>query len=235
MSSMAAKAIAVASPSFAIGQLEAVPHPTGALYLPSERTLLMSDLHFEKASSYAGRGVFLPPYDTRATLAAAALAIAAFQPRLVIAMGDSFHDCRGASRLEAADRVGLCELQAGRGWLWLTGNHDPDAAGDLPGDVAVETVLGGVRLLHEPSLRAGPEIAGHLHPAAKLRLRGKSVRRRCFIGDGTRLVMPAMGSLAGGLNVRHNTVQRLFQRGADVWMLGEGRVYNVSRTMLLPD
>lgn len=218
-----------------VGSLEAVPHHTGALYLPSERTLLISDLHLEKASSYAGRGVFLPPYDTRATLAEAAHAVRAFQPRRIIAMGDSFHDRHGATRLEAADREALFALQAGRDWLWLTGNHDPEAAGALPGDVADEMTLRGIRLLHEPSSQDGPEIAGHLHPVARLRLRGKSVRRRCFIGDGARLVMPAMGALAGGLNVRNDAIGRLFARGADVWMLGDGRVFNVSRTLLLPD
>jgi uncharacterized protein len=228
-------AAAVPSPACQIGALEAVPHHTGALWLPSERTLLISDLHLEKASCYAGRGVFLPPYDTRATLAEAALAVLAFQPRRIIAMGDSFHDRHGSARLEAVDREVLCGLQTGRDWLWLTGNHDPEAAGNLPGDVADVVYLSGVRLVHEPTLDAGPEIAGHLHPAAKVRLRGKSVRRRCFIGDGTKLVMPAMGALAGGLNVRDGAVQRLFQHGADVWMLGDGRVFNVSRTMLLPD
>lgn len=230
-----ALAIAPASPALQIGFAEAVPHATGALYLPSERTLLLSDLHFEKASFFAGRGVFLPPYDTRATLASIAQAIAAFSPRRVIAMGDSFHDRHGATRVVPVDRDALTALQTGRDWLWLTGNHDPDAAGDLPGEVAAEADLGGIRLVHEPTLREGPEIAGHLHPAAKMRLRGKSVRRRCFISDGTRLLLPAMGALTGGLNVCDPVVRSLFARGADVWMLGEGRVYNVSRNLLLPD
>ena len=230
-----ALAIAAASPALQIGAAEAVPHATGALYLPSEQTLLLSDLHFEKASFFAGRGVFLPPYDTRATLAAMALAMAAFSPTRVIAMGDSFHDRHGAARVCAADRDALAALQAGRDWLWLTGNHDPEAAGDLPGDVAAEAEISGIRLVHEPSLREGPEIAGHLHPAAKVRLRGKSIRRRCFIGDGARLVLPAMGAFTGGLNICDPAFRSLFARGADVWMLGDDRVYNVSRNLLLPD
>ncbi len=219
-----------------IGALEALPHASGALYLPSERTLLMSDLHLEKASSYALRGVFLPPYDTRATLAAAALALAAFNPRRVISMGDSFHDRFGADRLGEIDAAALRGLQAGRDWLWLTGNHDPDAARGLDGDTGHECALSGITLRHEPSLACSePEIAGHLHPAAKVKLRGKAVRRRCFISDGTRLIMPAMGAYAGGLNVRDAAIQSLFGKGADVWMLGDGRVFNISRSMLLPD
>ena len=232
-----AAALRLAEPAtLHIGMLEALPHASGALYLPSERTLLMSDLHLEKASSYARRGVFLPPYDTRATLAAAACALAAFNPRRIISMGDSFHDRFGADRLDEIDAAALRGLQAGRDWLWLTGNHDPDAARGLDGDTAHECALSGIILRHEPlPACATAEIAGHLHPSAKVKLRGKAVRRRCFIGDGTRLIMPAMGAYAGGLNVRDAAIQSLFCTGADVWMLGEARVFNISRSLLLPD
>ncbi len=223
-------------PAIMIGGVEAWPHASGALYMPSERTLLLSDLHLEKASSYARRGVFLPPYDTRTTLAAVALAIAAFNPRRIIAMGDSFHDRHGAGRLDEADAGALAALQAGRDWLWLTGNHDPDAAPGLGGDVADQAVVAGLTLRHEPSsVCSAPEIAGHLHPVARIRLRGKTLRRRCFIADGTRLILPAMGSLAGGLNVRDMAIAGLFAGTREVWMMGEGRVFAVSPALLLPD
>src|SRR5262249_42649571 len=42
--------------------------PAGALYWPEERALVVSDLHLEKGSSFAARGVLLPPFDTTATL-----------------------------------------------------------------------------------------------------------------------------------------------------------------------
>ncbi len=227
---------AMQPPAIVIGGVEAWPHASGALYLPSERTLLLSDLHLEKASSYARRGIFLPPYDTRTTLGVVALAIAAFNPRRIIAMGDSFHDRHGAGRLDEADAHALAALQAGRDWLWLTGNHDPDAAPGLGGDVADQAVVAGLTLRHEPSpVSAAPEIAGHLHPVARIRLRGKTLRRRCFIADGTRLILPAMGSLAGGLNVRDLAIAGLFAGTREVWMLGEGRVFAVSPALLLPD
>jgi len=223
-------------PAIAIGGVEAWPHASGALYLPSERTLLVSDLHLEKASCYARRGVFLPPYDTRTTLGAVALAIAAFNPRRIIAMGDSFHDRHGAGRLDEADAHALAALQAGRDWLWLTGNHDPDAAPGLCGDVADQAVVAGLTLRHEPSpVCAAPEIAGHRDPVAPIRLRGKTLRRRCFIADGKRLILPAMGSLAGGLNVRDMAIAGLFAGTREVWMLGQGRVFALSPALLLPD
>ena len=42
--------------------------PSGALFWPAARTLLVADMHFEKLSSFAGRGSLLPPYDTGLTL-----------------------------------------------------------------------------------------------------------------------------------------------------------------------
>ncbi|HWG07147.1 MAG TPA: phosphoesterase, partial [Beijerinckiaceae bacterium] len=40
----------------------------GALYWPDEKLLVVADLHLEKGSAFAARGVLLPPYDTAATL-----------------------------------------------------------------------------------------------------------------------------------------------------------------------
>ena len=219
-----------------VGACEAVPHASGALYIAEARTLLISDLHLEKGSCLARRGVFLPPYDTRATLEAVAAAISAFAPRTVVAMGDSFHDRSGADRLGADDLATIARLQQGCDWLWLAGNHDPEGARTLPGDHAEIATIAGITLRHEPDAKAtGPEIAGHLHPAAKVRLRGRGVRRRCFVGDGQRLVLPAMGAYAGGLNVQDMAFRPLFARGADVWMLGDDRVFQIGRGQLSPD
>src|SRR6187200_3753351 len=67
----------------------------GALYWPEEGLLVVADLHLEKGSSFATRGVLLPPYDTAATLARLGALVARYAPRTVIALGDSFHDGGG--------------------------------------------------------------------------------------------------------------------------------------------
>src|SRR5947199_6028461 len=85
---------------------------SGAFFWESERLLIVSDLHLEKGSSYAARGVLLPPYDTVATLARLAAVIARHDPRGVIALGDSFHDRKAHERLSAADREAVAALQA---------------------------------------------------------------------------------------------------------------------------
>lgn len=233
---VAAAAPAKTSEAFMLGRLALVPDLSGALWLPEERTLVVADLHLEKGSAYAARGVMLPPYDSAATLAALGHAIRRYQPARVIALGDSFHDRDAESRLAPETRVALGALQQGRDWLWITGNHDPAISRTMGGESAAQIVLAGVILRHEPSASEGGwEIAGHLHPAAKLRMRGRAIRRRCFALSARRCVMPAMGAYAGGLNLRDPAFRPLFRAGLSAHLLGDGRLFRIDPRLLLPD
>ncbi|MFF9549580.1 ligase-associated DNA damage response endonuclease PdeM [Methylobacterium fujisawaense] len=209
----------------------------GGLWLPEHRTLIVSDLHLEKGSSYAARsGQFLPPYDTRETLACLHEAVARHEPARVVALGDSFHDARGPERMEPGDRALVAALQEGRDWVWIAGNHDAAVNEGVGGRYADALILGGLVLRHEPSPEPVPgEIAGHLHPCGKVAMRGRAVRRRCFVTDGTRLVMPAFGAYAGGLNVRDKAIEGLFPKGFTAHLLGDGRVFAIGRAQLARD
>ena len=83
---------------------------------------------------------------------------------------------------------------------------------------------------------AAGEIAGHLHPVARIAQRGRAVSRRCFAADATRLVMPAFGAFTGGLNVRDAAFADLFGTLTfTVHMLGEDRLYAFAAKRCLPD
>jgi uncharacterized protein len=209
----------------------------GALYWPEQRLLAVADLHLEKGSAFARRGVLLPPYDTASTLARLARLIERYAPALVIALGDSFHDGDGPARMTEFDRGALGALQRGRDWVWLAGNHDPEPAEGIGGRFAGVLAIGPLTLRHEPSPQPGDgEIAGHLHPLARVARRGRAVSRRCFAGDGRRLIMPAFGAYAGGLNVRDRAIATLFPSLAfTAHMLGERRLYAVAAAKCLPD
>ncbi|WP_414644356.1 ligase-associated DNA damage response endonuclease PdeM [Bosea sp. (in: a-proteobacteria)] len=223
-------------PAFMLGQLAVVPDLSGALWLPDERTLVVADLHLEKGSAYAARGVFLPPYDSTATLAALAAAIRRHAPLRVIALGDSFHDREAETRIGEAELATLRRLQTGRDWLWVTGNHDPQISLAMGGDTAGSIELAGVTLRHEPDAHeTGYEIAGHLHPAAKVRMRGRALRRRCFALSAKRCVMPAMGAYAGGLNLRDAAFRPLLGPGFSAHLLGDARLFRIDPRLLLPD
>src|SRR5882757_7809979 len=200
----------------------------GALFWEAQSLLVMSDLHLEKGSSFAARGVLLPPYDTVATLSRLAAVIARHDPRQVIALGDSFHDRNAHERLSLSDREALNALQVRRNWIWISGNHDPALPSGLGGVVATEVASGPIAFRHEPTGAAG-EIAGHLHPKARVSTRGRSMERRCFACDGERAVMPAFGAYTGGLSIRDAAFSKIFQTpGFMAHVLGDRRLHTIA-------
>ncbi len=219
----------------ALSGISLIADPSGALYWPEHGLIAVADLHLEKGSSFAARGQFLPPYDSAATLARLAKLIAHYAPRAVIALGDNFHDGGGPARLSAEDRASLRALQRDRDWIWLTGNHDPEPAAHIGGVFHDSFVLEGLTFRHQPS-GAANEIAGHLHPVARIAHRGRAVRRRCFAADEARMVMPAFGVYAGGLNIRHAAFCDLFGTlKFTAHMLGTDRLYAFTAKRCLAD
>jgi len=201
---------------------------SGALFWEDESLLVVSDLHLEKGSSFATRGVLLPPYDTVATLGRLGAVIARHDPRTVIALGDSFHDRDAHDRLSAPNREIIAAFQRRRDWIWISGNHDPALPSDLGGVVASEVVVGPIAFRHEPTGASG-EIAGHLHPKARVATRGRSMERRCFACDGERAVMPAFGAYTGGLSIRDAAFSKVFQAlGFMAHVLGDNRLHAIA-------
>jgi DNA ligase-associated metallophosphoesterase len=222
---------AVAAAVVDVAGIGFVADPAGALFDEAGGLLVVADLHLEKGSAYAARRVLLPPYDTAATLARLRLLVLHYRPRAIAALGDSLHDRRAGERLHAGDRETLAELQKGRDWLWIAGNHDPAAPQGLGGEAHAEIRCGDVTFRHEP--RPGAivgEIAGHLHPVARVVSPRGSLRRRCFVADGVRCVMPAFGAYAGGLDLSDAAFAPLFGRHAFVaHVLGRDRVYAIGQ------
>ncbi len=221
----------------ALANVEVMLRWSGALWLEREGALVVADLHFEKGSSYAARfGQMLPPYDTRETLDRLDREIALLSPARLIFLGDSFHDGDGERRLAADDYRRLEGLAVGRELVWAVGNHDADGPKVLPGEIIDEAEVAGLTLRHEPlpGVQLG-EVAGHLHPAAKVSSGRATTRRRCFVTDGQRLVLPAFGAFTGGLNILDEAFSNLFAGPMLAGALGPSRVHAVGMKSLRPD
>nr|WP_306263707.1 ligase-associated DNA damage response endonuclease PdeM [Pararhizobium sp. IMCC3301] len=212
-------------------------HPHGILYWPGEATLIVADLHLEKGSSFARKGTFLPPYDSRITLGRLATLVEELRPDRLIALGDSFHDVEAANRLGAKECATVLRLQQSCEWIWVSGNHDPYPPVALGGHACDEMTIGPITFRHEPLAGAKGEIAGHLHPCSKVRGRARSVRRACFIEDGDRAILPAFGALTGGLNICDDAFTGMFgvPHRVRIHMLGDQQIYTVDRNDCRPD
>lgn len=191
----------------------------GALWWPARRALIVADLHFEKGSWFARHGQFLPPYDSLATLADLGALVSAWQPRELWCLGDSFHDAQGCARLPAAAQATLRALTGAMRWTWVTGNHDIGVGAALVdrcgGHIVDEAVVDGLVLRHEADANdPRPELSGHFHPKLRVAVRGRLISRRCFVASATKLVLPAFGSLTGGLDAAHPEIVRAVGRAA---------------------
>ncbi|HJM94387.1 MAG: ligase-associated DNA damage response endonuclease PdeM [Alphaproteobacteria bacterium] len=202
-----------------------IAHHSGALFWPEQSLLIVADLHLEKGSARADKGHFLPPYDTAATLRQLASVVAKFTPAAVACLGDSFHDARAEGRLNTADAEAIRALTQGREWFWIDGNHDPCPPAHLGGVGIASLVRGPLILKHQAVGREAGEIAGHLHPKASVRLAGRRLTRRCFVTDDLRLVLPAFGAYAGGLDVGDPAFSTIFPGPFRVYLLGQNKVH----------
>lgn len=208
--------------------------PAGAAFWPARRLLIVADLHFEKSSSMAARGALLPPYDTKATLERLNRLVRLYRPAKVIALGDSFHDRDAANRLAREDRARIEAMAREAQFIWIAGNHDVRPTG-LPGVATAVYREGPFTFRHEALPSLGPreiEISGHFHPKASIDARAKRVSRPCFVADGSRLMLPAFGAYAGGLDVRDPAIARLFPRGLRVFLLGQDQLFSFALEQL---
>ena len=214
--------------AFRLAGVDVFADHQGGLWWPEERILVLADLHLEKGASIARRTAqMLPPYDTFATLKVMQQIIDRHDPGCVVCLGDSFHDAEGPARLEAPAREQLQALMRRRRFVWIEGNHDAAAAAALGGEVVGELCVGPLVFRHEPATD-GPapgEVAGHLHPAVRVATRARNVRRKCFITNGVRCILPSLGAFTGGLDIGDAAFERLFSGLYCAYALGQGRVY----------
>lgn len=187
--------------------------PDRALFWPARRALLVADLHLEKASWLAEGGQMLPPHDSHATLTRLAALVRSTSPAEIWALGDSFHDRSGPERLTGAGRALLHDIAQAAPIIWVEGNHD--AGSVFPGRVVESAMVDGIRLRHasDPT-DPHPEISGHYHPKITVPVRGKRVSRPCIALSETRMILPAFGSLTGGLSVASEPIARALRSPA---------------------
>ena len=185
--------------------------PSGTLFWPARRWLIVSDLHLGKSERIARRGgQLLPPYEAIETLDRLAAEVSATEPVAIISLGDAFDDEQAA--LSPPDDIcrRIAVMAVDREWIWVGGNHDPGPVSPrLPG-IEVPELADALTFRHQAG--QGPDISGHYHPC--IRLAGQ--RRRCFLIGTDHLILPAFGAYTGGLLADDPALTAIVARGIAV-------------------
>ncbi|MCY4238979.1 MAG: ligase-associated DNA damage response endonuclease PdeM [Rhodospirillaceae bacterium] len=199
---------------------------SGALVLPDLSLVAFADLHFEKGSAFAKRGVLLPPYDSATTLDRMEAVLACYRPDTVVCLGDSFHDIGGGARMVPSIAARLRQLADQRDWIWIQGNHDPGIPDNAAGRAFDSLEQHDLLFLHElKETVTTPQIAGHFHPKVRIKAGPRRITRPCFIGDGQRLILPSFGAYTGGLDIMHPAIANLFPGPFTAWVISQGSIY----------
>ena len=199
----------------------------GSIYWIKNKILILGDLHLEKGSSYASDGNFLPPYDTLDTLIKLTKTLKKYKSiKKIILLGDIFHDANGYYRLNVNEKMIFDHICKKYNIIWIYGNHDESFA---PKNVDAFNIylLNGINFTHIPSNNDMIEISGHYHPKASFKYLGRKITKSCFVIGNNKIIIPAYGSYAGGLNIYSEIYKKYFKNYFNVYAVGSSQIIKI--------
>jgi len=189
----------------------------GSLFIPEQRSLIISDVHLGKDASFRAAGIPVPAGINTQLLIQISTAIQSTRCDHLIFLGDLIHN-----RDSLTDSLinQFADWRAKHRELEITlvrGNHDRHVA-EFPRSWQLETCfrypLNKIHLVHDPASGAslGNQffICGHLHPVVTIGSKADRMRLRCFAQYQNHLVMPAFGPFKGGLNLSSRNMAACF-------------------------
>jgi len=199
-------------------------HSCGGIFWPSQKIYIISDLHFEKGSSYSPFGSFLPPYDTSETLEKLAYSCEKIRPETILFLGDVYHDKMSESRMNKQDWDAWNKILTDYQIIWVEGNHDPNSAPENI-DNHIEYKREKIHFRHVAENDTFAEISGHYHPVVEINHKQQKIRRPCFIVSENKIILPSYGTFTGGLNVEDDAFAELDLVSRAIYPIGNNKVY----------
>ncbi|HAA12870.1 MAG TPA: metallophosphoesterase [Cytophagales bacterium] len=179
--------------------------PDRAIYWEEASALLLADLHLGKAGHFRKAGIPIPAQVHWEDLGRLSLLIEAWRPAQIILLGDLFHSDLNE---EWAFFERWLEQYTSIRFILVKGNHDilPSSIYELS-NLELKLAPFGMppfSLTHEPTADDnGYNIAGHIHPAVRLRGAGRQYMTvPCFHFGQKGAVLPAFGQFTGTAAVR---------------------------------
>lgn len=216
------------------------------LFLKTEKTLVISDLHLGYEEMLINKGVLVPKAQLKETLRDLEELVKKVKPCQIVINGDLKHEFGRVLGQEWKDTLGLVDWIKRQGikLIVIKGTHDPILKPIL-NKRSLETVdslrLGKKFIFHgdkETNIPSDTEIViiGHEHPAITLREGRKTEKFKCFLRGQWKgkelIVLPAFNPLVEGTDVLTEPVisplvKRMKKR--EVFVVGEKEVLNFGR------
>jgi DNA ligase-associated metallophosphoesterase len=186
-------------------------HPSGTLYWKEQDTALISDVHLGKISHFRKFGAAVPQKAIYQNFDLLDATIGFFNPNVVCFLGDLFHSSLNREWELFEKWIGNSDLK----YILVRGNHDiisPQRYERIGIQVVSELTSERFLLTHHPEERKGYfNFSGHIHPAIKLRGKGKqSVRLPCFFKTQDQLILPAFGKFTGTHTIKKKETDEVF-------------------------
>ena len=202
--------------------------PNGELYWQNKKTLIISDLHFEKGSFFSESKQFIPPFDTIETLEQIFKFIADHSVETIIFLGDLVHDKLSFQRMSRKAKELFFEILKNFNCILTVGNHDDTSfLKDLGLNLTENIIIDGICFSHHPSVDQKFSVFGHYHPKIRLKFNSRGMWTSCFILNREKLLMPSYGYFTGGLSIKSPEIQRLFGTKYEIYPLTKEKVYRL--------
>ncbi|WPB56754.1 ligase-associated DNA damage response endonuclease PdeM [Xylophilus sp. GOD-11R] len=200
--------------------------PDPALWWPAGATLFIADLHLGKAAVFRARGLPVPSGTTRSNLGRLEALLTRHAARRLVVLGDFLHAAESRTPEVMAALHDWRLAHAALEVVLVRGNHDSHA-GDPPSSLGIAVVdepwvVGPFACCHHPQIHDGHHVlAGHVHPAVRLRGPGRdALRLPCFVQEDGLTVLPAFGDFTGTHVLAPTAGQRLYAvGGGQVWLV----------------
>ncbi|RKN82348.1 ligase-associated DNA damage response endonuclease PdeM [Ulvibacterium marinum] len=173
-------------------------HPSGTLFWQDRSVLLISDAHLGKVSHFRKFGAAVPQNVVQKNFELMDEALDCFNPKTICFLGDLFHSALNKEWHLFENWVEKKTIKI----ILVAGNHDiisPLKYEGLGIEVVPEVQWDDFLLTHHPEERNGFfNFSGHIHPAIRLRGRGRqSLRLPCFFKSERQMILPAFGLFTG--------------------------------------
>jgi len=203
--------------------------PNGELYWQNKKTLIISDLHFEKGSFFSETRQFIPPFDTIETLRQLSKFIDDYPVEMIIFLGDLVHDKFAFQRMTGEAKEIFFEILKNINCTLTIGNHDDTSfLKDIGLNLTENIIIDDICFSHHPTIDKKFSVFGHYHPKVKLKINSRGIWTSCFIANKEKLLMPSYGYFTGGLSIKSLEIQKLFEPEYEVYPLTKEKVYKLA-------